>query len=134
MEEFSKKGIQTVVWITPILPFINDTEENIRQLLSMCADVNVYGIISFGMGVTLREGSREYFYEQLDRWFPGLKHKYIKKYGEVYELKSDNNDRLVNILQEECQRYGIICNNSEIFENLFKYENKKFQQLDLFDL
>ena len=70
-------GIPTVVWLTPILPFINDTEDNISGILDMCMEAKVYGIICFGMGLTLREGNREYFYEQLDSLFPGLKEKYI---------------------------------------------------------
>jgi DNA repair photolyase len=71
------KGIPTVVWLCPILPFINDTEENLRGLLNYCIEAKVYGIICFGIGMTLREGDREYFYENLDRHFPGLKEKYM---------------------------------------------------------
>ena len=78
LEEMHKRGIPTVVWLTPILPFINDTEENIRQILEACARVKVKGIICFDMGVTLREGDREYFYAALDRHFPGLKERYIR--------------------------------------------------------
>lgn len=55
-------GIPTVVWLCPILPFINDTEENLRGVLDYCVRAGVYGIICFGMGLTLREGNREYFY------------------------------------------------------------------------
>ena len=60
-------GIPTVVWLSPILPFINDNEENIAGILDMCIKAGVYGILCFGMGLTLREGNREYFYEQLNR-------------------------------------------------------------------
>lgn len=59
-------GIPTVVWLTPILPFINDTEENILEILNCCKEAKVFGIICFGMGLTLREGNREYYYSQLD--------------------------------------------------------------------
>ena len=67
------EGIPTVVWLTPILPFINDTEGNIIGILNYCKEAKVFGIICFGMGVTLREGNREYFYSQLDKKFPKLK-------------------------------------------------------------
>ena len=73
LEAMRERGIPTVVWMTPILPFINDTEENIRALLEACAQVKVKGIICFDMGLTLREGDREYYYAALDRHFPGLK-------------------------------------------------------------
>ena len=80
--------IPTVVWLDPILPFINDTEENIRGILDYCIEAKVYGIICFGMGLTLREGNREYFYKKLDQHFPGLKARYITTYGNSYEVTS----------------------------------------------
>lgn len=70
-----KRGIPTVVWLTPILPFINDTEENITAILNECVLVGVKGIIDFGMRLTLREGDREYYYAALDKHFPGMKGK-----------------------------------------------------------
>ena len=70
---FRQNGIPTMVWLCPILPFINDTRENLEGLLDYCIEAKVYGIINFGMGVTLREGDREYFYRALDRYFPGMK-------------------------------------------------------------
>ena len=66
-------GIPTVVWHTPILPFINDTADNIKNLLDACVDAGVKGIIFFGIGVTLRDGDREYFYHALDKDFPGMR-------------------------------------------------------------
>lgn len=65
-------GIPTIVWLTPVLPFINDTETNLRGILDYCFDAGVKGIICFGFGTTLRDGDREYFYAALDRHFPGF--------------------------------------------------------------
>ncbi|MDE7233308.1 MAG: radical SAM protein, partial [Lachnospiraceae bacterium] len=62
-----ENGIPTVVWLSPILPYINDTRENIQGILEYCRDAGVYGIICFGMGMTLRQGDREYYYAALDR-------------------------------------------------------------------
>ena len=109
-------GIPTVVWLSPLLPFINDTEENLRGILQYCFEAKVYGILCFGIGVTLREGDREYLYAALDKHFPGLKQKYDQKYGYSYMVNSDNNDYLMNIFYAECQKYGIVCNNNEIFK------------------
>ena len=61
LEVLREAGIPTVVWLSPILPFINDTEENITGILDMCIEAKVYGVLCFGMGLTLREGNREYF-------------------------------------------------------------------------
>lgn len=88
LEKLQKRGIPTIVWMTPILPFINDTEENIAAILNECARTGVKGIINFGMGLTLREGSREYYYAALDKHFPGMKERYIERYGNMYELQS----------------------------------------------
>ncbi len=126
-------GIPTVVWLDPILPFINDTEENLRGILDYCIRAQVYGIICFGMGLTLRDGDREYFYAKLDRHFPGLKQRYIKKYGYGYEVMSDNNDKLMGIFYNDCKNHGIVSNNDEIFRYLNTFEEKlQVEQLSLF--
>ena len=74
--QLKKVGIPTVVWLTPILPFINDTKENIEGILNYCVEAGVKGIICFNMGLTLRDGDREYFYQALDKSFPEMKKKY----------------------------------------------------------
>lgn len=128
-------GIPTVVWLCPILPFINDTEENIRGILDYCIEAKVYGIICFGMGMTLREGNREYFYRQLDRLFPHMKEKYIRTYGTQYQLNSPNNDMLMKLFHQICEDNGIVHDNAQIFEYLHKFEEKnKAVQLSLFDI
>lgn len=126
-------GIPTVVWLDPILPFINDTEENLRGILNYCIEAKVYGIICFGMGLTLREGSREYFYAKLDEHFPGLKQKYHRRYGYSYEIMSDNNDKLMDIFHSECKKNNIICDNDEVFAYLHTFEDKQQpEQISLF--
>ena len=98
-----KEGIPTIVWLTPILPFINDNEENLRGILDYCIKAHVKGIICFDMGVTLREGNREFFYSKLDQHFPGLKEKYIHKYGNSYILSSLQNKHLMRIFYQVCE-------------------------------
>ena len=88
LAKMQERGIPTVVWLTPILPFINDTEENIKAILDECVRVGVKGIICYDMGLTLREGDREYYYAALDKHFPGLKQKYIECYGNSYMISS----------------------------------------------
>lgn len=117
-------GIPTVVWLSPILPFINDTEENISGILDMCAEAKVYGVICFGMGLTLREGNREYFYEQLDRLFPGLKEQYIRTYGDQYMIESGNSQKLMRLFHRKCEKYGIVHDNDQIFRYLSAFEEK----------
>ena len=128
-------GIPTVVWLCPILPYINDTPENIASILQMCIEAQVRGVICFGMGLTLRDGSREYFYRQLDRHFPGLKERYIREYGDRYEVPSPRSDELMRLFHQTCGQNGIMHDNNEIFADLSRFEEKEpFEQLSLWQL
>ena len=124
LEIMRDNGIPTVVWLCPILPFINDTEENLIGILDYCVKARVKGIINFGMGLTLRDGNREYFYKKLDEHFPGLKERYIRVYGNVYEIPSPNSKRLTEIFQTECRKNGIMYNVNECFEYLHRFEDR----------
>lgn len=126
-------GLRTGVWLCPILPFLNDTEENLRGLLEYCFAAGVEAIVNFGMGVTLREGDREYFYAQLDRHFPGMKERYIRTFGNRYECPSPNAPRLERILREECRKRGVLWEPEAAMGWLMEFEDPRAgQQLDLF--
>jgi DNA repair photolyase len=130
-----EEGIPTICWMTPILPYINDTEENIRGILDYCFSAKVYGILFWNVGVTLRDGDRQYFYQQLDKHFPGLKEKYIKTYGEAYEVICPNNKYLSELVRTECLKRGIVCDPNQLFEYMHLYEDKQAGiQLSLFDM
>lgn len=127
-------GIPTVVWLCPILPYINDTRENIEGILASCIEAEVTGIICFNMGVTLREGNREYFYGQLDRCFPGMKERYVRSYGNAYELNSHRNAELMRMFHRTCEKAGLMHDNREIFTYLHTFEEKEaYPQMKLFD-
>lgn len=128
-------GIPTVVWLSPILPFINDTEENIAGIVDLCGEAGVYGILCFDMGLTLREGNREYFYEQLDKHFPGLKERYIRTYGNQYQIPSPNRKKLFELFYKKCREYGIETNMEKIWEYLYYFEEKQdCEQMNLFEM
>lgn len=128
-----ENGIPTVVWLTPLLPFLNDTAENIRGILSYCREACVFGVLCFGIGVTLREGDREYFYAALDRHFPGMKQKYIRTFGYAYECSSPDNDALMTLFHAECRKYGIESDVGKIFDFLNAFDLNPPRQLSLFD-
>lgn len=132
LKKLREAGIPTVVWLCPILPFINDTEENIRGILDYCAQAGVRGILFFGMGLTLRAGNREYFYERLDRDFPGLKERYILRYGGAYMLESPRSRELTELFYRLCRKAGICSDKDEIFAYLKHFE-EKHRQLSLFE-
>lgn len=133
LQECKNRGIPTVVWICPILPFINDTIENLQTLLTYCKETNVKGIINFGMGLTLREGNREYFYAQLDKHFPGLKETYIKTYGNSYDIPSKNSPHLFKLFYDFCHQNKIMSNPDQIFAYMNTFEEKNpIVQLELF--
>ena len=125
-------GIPTVVWLSPILPFINDTEENLRGILDYCVCAEVKGILCFGFGVTLREGDREYFYAALERDFPGMKQRYIRAFGNAYVCNSPNNAKLMRLFTQECKKHGILHRTDDVFRYLWQFETKE-KQLSLFD-
>ncbi|MEE0859317.1 MAG: radical SAM protein [Acutalibacteraceae bacterium] len=131
LQIFHENGIPTIVWLSPILPFINDSQENIKGILDYCVKAKVYGIICFSMGVTLRDGDREYFYTALDRHFPGMKAKYHKKYGYSYDVPSDRNAELMELLHKTCNKNGIVSNIDECFKFLDEFPSK-YEQLSLF--
>lgn len=127
LKQLQSAGIPTVVWLCPILPYINDTEDNIRSIIDACADAGVKGIINFGMGLTLRDGNREYYYSQLDKHFPGLKARYIRSFGNAYELPSPKSRELSQIFHQLCDKYGLWHDNNQIFRYLSQFEEKETQ-------
>ena len=130
LKEFQRAGIPTVVWLCPILPWLNDTPENIRGIVESCAEAGVKGIVCFGMGLTLRDGSREHYYTQLDRKFPGLKERTIRTYGSAYELRSAHHRELEALFHRLCAKYGIWHDNDRIFRWLSQLEDQ--DQLSFF--
>ena len=131
LKEFQKHGIPTVVWLMPILPYITDIKENVSTILNYCVDAGVKGIICFNIGMTLRDGDREYYYRALDRHFPGLSDIYRKKYGNSYEITSDRNDELMKLFHDTCEKYGII----HTPEDCFRYTSElpeRYDQITLF--
>lgn len=133
LEEMKKRGIETVVWLAPILPFINDTKENIKAILDECIRVDVKAIICFDMGVTLRAGDREYFYAALDKHFPGMKERYIKTYGNSYEVSSPDSKELMEFFRETCRANGILYTPEDCFKFLGEFP-EKYRQMSIFDL
>src|SRR5574344_535039 len=124
LEIMKENNIPTIVWMTPILPFINDTEENINPLLDACFEEQVKGIINFGMGVTLREGDRDYFYKKLDECFPGMKERYIRTFGNSYEVVSLQNEHLKEIFERRCREHNVMSNPDQIFKYMHEFTTK----------
>ena len=133
LEKMQKRGIPTIVWLTPILPFINDNEDNVTSIMRECARTGVKGVIDFGMGLTLREGDREYYYAALDKHFPGLKQRYIRTYRNSYELPSPNAKELTAIYKRICKENGIMSTTDECFQYIGKFPEKQ-SQISIFDL
>ena len=131
LKAFQKEGIPTVVWLTPFLPFLTDTEENLRALLEYCFDAGGKGIICYGIGLTLRNGNREYYYQHLDRHFPGLSERYRKTFGNSYEVNSPDNERLMDIFHTECEAHGILHSPQGCFRYMAELP-KRYEQTSLF--
>ena len=124
LKKLNDADIPTVVWLTPFLPYINDSEENINELLDYCIETNVKGIICFNIGLTLRDGNRQYFYKKLDESFPGLKNRYIEKYGSSYVLESENNKELMDLFYKKTAENNILNKPNNVFSYLKDFPNK----------
>ena len=131
LEKMHERGIPTIVWLTPICPFINDTPENITAILEECSRVGVKGVICFDMGLTLREGDREYYYAALDKHFPGLKEKYIARYGNAYEIPSPHAGELMNLFKNICKERGMLYRPEDCFGFMHELPDR-YEQLSFF--
>ena len=133
LAKMRERGIPTIVWLCPLLPFINDNEENVGKILDECVRAGVKGIICFGMGLTLRDGDREYYYAALDRHFPGLKKKYIETYRNAYELPSPNEKELLSLLKRVCTENDMLCTPEACFGFMNELP-EKYEQMSIFDI
>ncbi len=132
IKQLSDSGIYTGILLMPILPFINDSEDNIRNIVREAHNSGAKFIFAYGMGLTLRGNQRAYYYEQLSRLFQreNLVRKYIHTYGDRYECESSNGKKLWKTFTEECNKYGIIYKMKDIIKDYRK--NYEEEQLSLF--
>lgn len=130
MKRLSDNGIFVGILMNPILPFITDKEEDIKELVRL-ASIHGAKFIHTYMGMTLRENQREYYFDKLDMSFPGLKEKYKKYYGNWYDCTVFNSKKLYKVFTDECDKYGILYNMKDII-TAYKKEIKKSEQITLF--
>lgn len=116
--------------MTPILPFINDTPENIKEIIYQAHLANANFIYPM-FGVTLRDRQREYFYTQLDKLFPSLKEHYVKQFGNNYLCNSPRLYELKRVFIEECQKYNLTYKMEDIIAG-YKHPSLLPEQLSLF--
>lgn len=128
MKQLSEAGLFVGTLLTPIIPFITDSEENIRNVIKLSAENGAKFVFSMG-GVTLRENQRDYFFEQLDKSFPGLKEKYIRTYGNKY-FCYPLNKKINTIFRDECKKYGLLYKMCDIIRAYKK--NEEQEQLSFF--
>ncbi|WP_296881213.1 radical SAM protein [uncultured Methanobrevibacter sp.] len=121
LERLNENNIPAVVWLSPILPYINDTEQNINSILDWCIDTNVKGVLNLDMGLSMRQGNREYFYKKLDENFPGLKEKYVEEFKDQEFIYGRNYRKLKGIIKNKCQKYKILYKQDDIFNYIHEF-------------
>ena len=135
LEIMRDEGIPAIIWMCPILPFINDTEENIQGIIEYGERARVHGILAFDIGVTLRDGDRQYFYSRLDEHYPGLKKQYMDMYGNAYEVGSPRKKELMAFFKRLCRERQMETDINKLFAYLQKFEDKGAgEQLSFMDL
>ncbi|MBO4727931.1 MAG: radical SAM protein [Spirochaetaceae bacterium] len=132
LSAFRDAGVPTAVWFSPLLPFINDTKENIDGIIDYCVRAGVKAVLCFGIGLTLRDGNREYFYAALDRHFPGLKQHYIKTFGSSYVVSSPHEHELMLYLAEQCRKNHIMLGTDSVFKWIEEFPDTDPIQPELF--
>ena len=130
IKKLSDSGIFVGIMMNPVLPFITDNEEDIKELVKLAYENGAKFIHTY-MGMTLRENQRDYYFDKLDEHFIGLKEKYIKYYGDRYNCVVLNAKRLYKIFIDECNKYGILYNMNDIIK-AYKKVVKSNKQLTLF--
>lgn len=121
MKELSDNGIYTGITMMPILPFIEDNEENILDIIEKAKEYGARYIIPW-FGMTLRDRQKVHYYEKLDKFFPNLKHKYQQKFANSYQCNANNSKELWKMLKTKCKEYNISV-------RMAKFEDKQTEQL-----
>ena len=106
LRQLASAGVYAGVWLNPVLPFLTDTEDNLRRIVRMTAESGGRFVVCF-FGMTLRTGNREYYFDALQRLFPGLRECYTQTYGNAYELAARNAGALHAAFTDECRKYGL---------------------------
>ncbi len=130
IKTLSDNGIFAGVMLNPVLPFITDKEEDLKELVRLASENGAKFIHTY-MGMTLRENQRDYYFENLDKYFSGLKQKYMRCYGARYNCKAINYKKLYKVFSEECKKYGILYKMSDIIK-AYKKNASIHEQLTLF--
>lgn len=127
LKKLEENNIPAVVWLSPILPHINDSEDNINSILDYCVDTNVKAVLNLDMGFSLRPGNRDYFYKKLDENFPGLKERYINEFGEKNFIYSKNNRKLKGLINDRCRKHGMLYKQEEIIDYVHEFPSNSIQ-------
>lgn len=130
IKTLSDAGVFCGVHMNPILPMITDNEENIRRVAEQAAAAGANYILCYAFGMTLREGNHEYYYENLDKHWPGLKEVYMKIYGAKYNCSCKNAKTLAAVFKEECEKHGLLHRIKDINQ---AWKKEKPKQKTLFE-
>ena len=130
LQQLSDAGVYTGVWLNPVLPFITDTEENMLGVLRRSAEAGARFVVCF-FGMTLRSGNREYYFNALEKDFPGVRDQYLHTFGNAYECASPHAQRLYELFKAECTRLGLAWRFRDVNAGMMQRQPR---QISLFDV
>lgn len=106
MKRLSAEGLTCGITLMPSLPFLTDSEENVREIIRRAKDSGAaYVLPAFSM--TLRDRQRAYYFTKLKELFPEAWKKTSTAYRGTYEFASPNAERLSAVFHEACRTLGI---------------------------
>ncbi len=133
VKALSDAGVPAGVLLMPVLPFLEDSVENVRAVVERSAASGACHVYNGGrncFGVTLRQNQRAYFFEQLDRLFPGLSGRYRAQFGQSYDCRSPNAAALWRAYCGACEDARLAYRMEQIARAMWKpYET---DQISLF--
>jgi DNA repair photolyase len=123
MKQLADNGILTGITMMPILPYLQDDEENIAQIVALAGEHGASYILP-AFGVTLRDRQRSYYYTKLDQHFPGVRQEYERRFGDQYFAPARNHDALAGVLHA-------LCRQAEIATHIRPFDGQQATQLPL---
>lgn len=134
IKDLRKEGIDVIATMYPIIPFVNDDEKDIINLIQKLAECDIIGIDLADMRLAVKKSVRDFFYKQYEKRFPKEYEMYVSRNDKPGELLPENRTAILDETEKICKELGIMYESKTIKAWKRQYENKTTgEQMSLFD-